>query len=305
MSLVKVGWVPIPPGPEPGFDHADVWFGRGGPRMYVAHTGADRIDVLDCSAQTFLHSLDDLPGVAGVLIDQEHDLLFSSDRACARVSVFRCSDEALLGRAEVGPHPNGLAYDRRRRRLYSCNLGELLGESCTISIIELDTLAVAKELPLPGRPRWAVYDPETDAVYVNIREPAQILVIDAVHASQPRAIDVPAAGPHGLWLDGDRIFCAADDGALITLDRDNGDVLASLPLPGVPDVVMHEPSLKRLYVAIGDPGLVCSFDSDRLEQIEAIPTERGAHTIGWDPAGRTLYAFCPESSAAAVYQERL
>ena len=31
------------------------------------------------------------------------------------------------------------------------------------------------ELPLPGRPRWAVYDPERDAVYVNIREPAQIL----------------------------------------------------------------------------------------------------------------------------------
>ena len=97
-----------------------------------------------------------------MLIDQEHDLLFTSDRGCARVSVFRCSDESLLGRVAVGPHPNGLAYDRRRRRLYSFNLGEPLGESCTASIVDLETISVIAELPLPGRPRWAVYDAERD-----------------------------------------------------------------------------------------------------------------------------------------------
>jgi hypothetical protein len=36
------------------------------------------------------------------------ELLFTSDRGAARVSVFRCSDERLLGQVEVGPHPNGL-----------------------------------------------------------------------------------------------------------------------------------------------------------------------------------------------------
>ena len=66
MSLSRVGFLPIPPGGEPGFDHADVHRPSG--RMYVAHTGADRVDVLDCRARTFLRSLPDLPGVAGVLI---------------------------------------------------------------------------------------------------------------------------------------------------------------------------------------------------------------------------------------------
>ena len=70
------------------------------------------MDVLDCAERTFLRSLPDLPGVAGVLIDEEHGLLFTTDRAAARLSVFRCSDERLLGQVEVGPHPNGLAYDR-------------------------------------------------------------------------------------------------------------------------------------------------------------------------------------------------
>jgi hypothetical protein len=303
MSLVRTGFISIPPGANPGFDHADV--SVRGRRMYVAHTGADRIDVLGCDSRTYLHALPaELPGVAGVLIDQDHDLLFSSDRAAARVSVFRCSDEQLLGQVEVGPHPNGLAYDRERRRLYSFNLGEPLGEDCTASVVELDSLRVIAELPLPGRPRWAVYDDEREVIYANIQRPAEVAVIDCVRAAIARTLDVPSEGPHGLCLDAGRLFCAADGGALVVLDRDSGALLESLPLPGVPDVVMHDSDLRRLYVAIGDPGLVCSFDSTHLEQIETVETERGAHTSGWDPVDRCLYAFCPGSDGVAVYEER-
>jgi DNA-binding beta-propeller fold protein YncE len=304
VSLVRAGFIPIPPGAKPGFDHADVH--RSSRRMYVAHTGADRIDVLDCEARTYLHALpSELPGVAGVLIHEEHDLLFSSDRGAARVSVFRGSDQQLLGQTEVGPHPNGLAYDRQRRHLYSFNLGEPLGENCTASVVELDSLRVISELPLPGRPRWAVYDPQRDVVYANIQTPAQIAVIDCERTVIERALEVPSEGPHGLWLDSGRLFCAADGGDLVVLDRESGEVLASLPLPGVPDVVMHDPDLRRLYVAVGEPGVVCSFDSERLEQVEAVETEQGAHTTGWDPVGRALYVFCPGSGGAAVYEERV
>jgi DNA-binding beta-propeller fold protein YncE len=303
VSLVRAGFIPIPPGAKPGFDHADVFRGRR--RIYVAHTGADRVDVLDCEARTYLYALPaELPGVAGVLIDEEHDLLFSSDRGAGRVSVFRCSDEQLLGQVEVGPHPNGLAYDRRRRRLYSFNLGEPLGENCTSSLVDLDSMRVIGELPLPGRPRWALYDEERDVVYANIREPAEIAVIDCEHAAIERRLAVPSAGPHGLWLDSGRLFCAADGGALFVLGRDGGEVIASLPLPGVPDVVMHDPDLRRLYVGIGEPGLVCSFDSERLEQLETVETEPGAHTTCWDSTDRYLYVFCPASGGAAVYEER-
>jgi DNA-binding beta-propeller fold protein YncE len=271
--------------------------------MYVAHTGADRVDVLDCHTHNFLRSLPGLPGVAGVLIDEAHDLLFTSDRGAARVSVFRCSDQQLLGQVAVGPNPNGLAYDHRRRRLYAFNLGEPLGEGCTASVVDIDAMAVVAELPLPGRPRWAIYDEERDRVYANIREPAEILVIDCEQLEIERQLAVPAAGPHGLWLDRGRLFCAADESALVVLDRDSGELAASLPLPGVPDVVMHDPELARLYVAIGEPGVVCSFDSDRLEPLDMVATEPGAHTIGWDPEGLCLYVFCPVSGGVIVFEE--
>jgi DNA-binding beta-propeller fold protein YncE len=272
--------------------------------MYVAHTGADRVDVLDCGQRAFVRSLTDLPGVAGVLVDEEHDLLFTSDRGAARVSVFRCSDESLLGQAPVGPHPNGLAYDRLRRRLYSFNLGDPVGESCTSSVVDLESMQPVAEIMLPGRPRWALYDPERDVVFANIRDPAEIVVIDCAEVAVARSLPVPAAGPHGLWLDQGRLFCAADEGALVVLDRDSGAVRGSLPLPGTPDVVMLDPALARVYVAIGDPGVVCSFDTRLLELAETVPTERGAHTLGWDPDGRALYVFCPETGGAAVFEER-
>ncbi len=303
MSLVRAGLIPIPQGAKPGFDHADIF--PTGRRMYVAHTGADRIEVLDCATRSHLHALPtELPGVAGVLIEEDHDLLFSSDRAAARVSVFCCSDEQVLGQVEVGPHPNGLAYDRQRRRLYSFNLGEPVGENCTASVVELSSMDVIAELSLPGRPRWAVYDEERDVMYANIRQPEEIAVIDCARVEIVGALQVPSSGPHGLWLDSRRLFCAADGGAVLVLDRDSGEVLASLPLPGAPDVVMHDPELRRLYVAIGEPGVVCSFDSDRLEQVETVVTEQGAHTIGWDPVDRCLYVFCPGSGGAALYEER-
>jgi DNA-binding beta-propeller fold protein YncE len=303
VTLVRTGFVPLPAGAKPGFDHADTY--RPGARMYVAHTGADRVDVIDLERQAFLRSLPDLPGVAGVLIDEEDALLFTSDREAARVSIFRCSDEQQLGQVEVGPHPNALAYDFRRRPLYSFNLGEPLGENCTASVVDVDSLQVVAELPLPGRPRWAIYDGERDRVYANIREPAQIAVIDAERLVIERTFAVASDGPHGLWLDSGRLFCAADGGALVILDRDGGEVLASLPLPGVPDVVWHDADMRRLYVAIGEPGVVCSFDSDQIEQVETVETEAGAHTLGWDPDGRRLYVFCSASGGAAVFEERV
>jgi DNA-binding beta-propeller fold protein YncE len=300
--LERAGFIELPPGRKPGFDHADV--SRTNRRMYVAHTGADRVEVLDCAEKRYLHALAELPGVAGVLIDETDDLLFTSDRGCARVSVFRCSTEELLGQATVGPHPNGLAYDSGRRRLYAFNLGDPPGEGCTASVVDIDAMRVLAEFPLPGRPRWALYDRERDRVYVNIRDPAEISVIDPGAMEIGVALPVPPAGPHGLWLDHGRLFCAADEGELVVLDRDDGRVLGQRPLPGVPDVVMHDPELRRLYVAVGDPGTVWSFDSDTLEQVETLETERGAHTIGLDPVDHCLYVFCPGSGGAAVYAER-
>lgn len=305
MTLTRTGFVRIPPGPKPGFDHADTYRAAAdGARMYVGHTGADRVDVIDCASRSWLRSLAGHPGVAGVLVDAAADLLFTSDRAADQVSVYRCSDETLLARISVGAHPNGLAFDRNGGQLFSFNLGEPIGENCTASVIGLAGQRVIATIDLPGRPRWAVWEQATNQVYANIRDPAKIVVIDPASHQIARQIAVPADGPHGLWIDGEWLYCAADGNALVILHRDTGEVRAVLPLPGTPDVVMHDQALRHLYVAVGDPGVIAVADTSSPQIIEVVPTEAGAHTLGTDPDRHTVYAFLPGSGGAAVYEDR-
>jgi len=92
VTLRAAGFIALPGGERSGFDHADTYLDPAGSRLYVAHTAQNAVDVIDCGADMHLRTIGDLPGVAGVLIDSDRDLLFTSDRATARVSVFRCSD---------------------------------------------------------------------------------------------------------------------------------------------------------------------------------------------------------------------
>lgn len=80
--------------------------------------------------------------------------------------------------------------------------------------------------------------------------------------------------------------------------------MADLPLAGSPDVIFLDPTLRQLYVAIGDPGLVEVFDVDRLEPVDTVATQRGAHTIALDPDRHRVYAFLPLTHRAAVFAAR-
>src|SRR5439155_4211554 len=206
------------------FDHADTYLTRTGNRLYVAHTGGDRVDVLDCRSGAYIGAITDLPGVAGVLIDSEQDLLFTSDRTAGRVSLLRCSDQTLIDRVPVGPRPNALAYDQRFRRLFSFNLGDPAGTNCTASVVSIEERRVTATIALPGRPRWAMSDDSSRSVYVNIAEPAMIGVIGADVLMMSGAFPVPAAGPHGLaFVPGGRsatLWCAAVARTPLGIDPD-------------------------------------------------------------------------------------
>jgi len=83
---------------------------------------------------------------------------------------------------------------------------------------------------------------------------------------------------------------------------ETGHVEKSAPLSGVPDVVFFNAELNHVYVAVGDPGVIDVFDALALHRIATVKTGPGAHTIGFDAARNTVYAFLPESHAAAVYR---
>ena len=72
-------------------------------------------------------------------------------------------------------------------------------------------------------------------------------------------------------------------------------------LSGPPDVVLFDPASDRLYVAVGDPGVIDVFDAADFERLESYPTEKGAHTIAFDPETSRIFAFLPATHRAAAF----
>ena len=99
------------------------------------------------------------------------------------------------------------------------------------------------------------------------------------------------------------VLLPCDAGVLLEVDADSGAILGAEPLAGVPDVVFLDAALDRLYVAIGDPGVIEVFDTRPLRRHQTVPTEPGAHTLSFDATRHVVCAFLPASHRAAVYED--
>jgi DNA-binding beta-propeller fold protein YncE len=304
MSLKSQGFIELPENSQPGgFDHAA--FHAQTNRLYIAHTSNDRIDIIDCSEDSYLYSIPNLKGVAGALVSDEMNLVFTSNRGENSVGIFSPLDERKLLKISVGIHPNGLSFDPKRGLLLAANVGDpnILG-SFTVSMVDILKKVMIHDVLVPGRTRWTIFDPKTREFFVNISEPALIVTIAAGQPDRiARTIEIPAEGPHGLDMDVStrQMFCACDNGKLISINPASGKILGSAELSGKPDVIFFNSMLRHLYFAVGDPGVIDVFDTGTLIRLATVPTEKGAHTLGFDPKRNKVYALLPHSHCAQVF----
>ena len=304
MSLKLKGYILLPAHKQTGgFDHAAVH--RTSRQLYVAHTANDAIDVIDCSSDRYVRSIPNLAGVAGALVSEERTLVFTSNRGEDTVSIFSRDAEEQAVKIGVGVRPNGLSFDPTRGLLLAANVGDPdIPNSFTLSIVDVESRRMIHSIPVPGRTRWTIFDPASNCFYVNLADPFQIVVVDASNPTHVmRSMEIPAKGPHGLDFDpkSNRLFCACDAGKLFAVEASSGKILLEADLSGTPDVIFFNAALKHLYVAVGDPGVIDLFETDSLNHIDTIPTEKGAHTIGFDATQNKVYAFLPESHRASIY----
>jgi DNA-binding beta-propeller fold protein YncE len=304
MALQRSREIDLPPHTNAGgFDHAAIHAATA--RLYVAHTANDALDVIDGVHDRYLHSIPNLASVAGALVSDHHNLVFTSNRGENTVGIFSPEREAKLVKVAVGVKPNGLAFAPVHGLLLAANVGDpAVADSYTVSLVDVAHQRLIASIPVPGRTRWTIFDEQSATFFVNIAKPAQIVAITATEPTRiAHIIDVSCDGPHGLDFDAatHRLFCACDGQALITLDAHSGVVINRVPLSGVPDVVFFNAALHHLYVAIGDPGVIDVFDTKAMTLLESVPTEPGAHTLAFDATQNKVYAFLPQTHRALVF----
>jgi DNA-binding beta-propeller fold protein YncE len=263
--------------------------------------------VIDCCQHKYLRSIPNVTGVAGVLVSDEKGMVFTSNRGENTVGIFSHGEDQDLQKIKVGGKPNGLAFNYSSNMLLAANVPKPNSrEAATVSIVDMTQKTMTADIPVPGRTRWAVFDPESERFYVNIADPSQIAFLDAKDPDGlAGSYQIPAVGPHGLDLDprGRRLFCACDGGRLYIIDLETEKVSKVSELAGPPDVIFYNSQFGHLYVTIGHPSVIQIFDTNTLKEVQVVKTETGTHTIGFNQETNRVYAFMPESHRASIYEE--
>ena len=253
-------------------------------RLYI--TRGDHVDVLDDATGKQIGTISGLHGTHGVALDPGGKLGYVSDGGGNQVLVFDRSSLATVTTIPAGTNPDCIIYDPATRTVWAFN-----GRSHDATVIDATSHKVVATVPLPGKPEFAVADGK-GLIYDNIEDKSEIVRIDAnskkVTAEWPTGCDSPS----GLAFDasGERLFPVCDGKKMSILDAHSGKVLATATIGDGPDAAGWSAKNKLAFASCGEGVLsVVDAASPGYETIEALPTQRGARTMAYDPATDRVY----------------
>lgn len=270
MALKFVGTIPIPDSVGSSFDHGA--FDPKTRRVFVAHTGGDRVEVIDHDVGKHLATLQGFKEVAGVVADD--GVVPVTIRGAASMAVVDAQSLEPRDVFKTGPKPNGVAIAARRSLAIAASIGDDTDRP-KIRVISLDGLQ-QYAVELPGAPRWCVTDTDTKRVFLAIREPSMVLVAQLPELTNVEHWKIRAGGSHGLEIDHQhsRLYVACDDKVLTEIDIGTGQVSNECPIAGAPDVLFLNPATGLVHVAIGRPGLVESVDPRSGKSVQTMTGPR-------------------------------
>jgi DNA-binding beta-propeller fold protein YncE len=294
MPLKSLGVIEIPNGRDSDFDHAA--FDPKTRRVFIAHTARDCIDVIDHDAQRHIATLPGFPGVAGAVADEGE--ILTTNRGAATITWFDAATYKVKAVFPSGPRPNGAAIIKRMGIGIAACIGDA-HQGPVLQIINLNDVT-QRAIDLPGRPRWCVTDADAERIYLCIREPSMVLVARLPDFSDVMHWKLPSGGAHGLDIDHrhQRLYAACDDGALVEIDSNVGEITNAWPIAGAPDVTFFNPSTGLVHVAIGEPGLVETINP-QTDATDRTITGRGAHTTAIVVPDQ-LYVISPEHGGVLI-----
>ncbi len=276
------------PGPAVRFDYQDV--DGDARRLYVAHLGANEVDVVDLDTLQPVRTIAGVAQVHGVRLAPDIHRLFATATGTNEVVTIDTGTLRIVGRAPTGKFPDGAGYDPLRHLLAVSNKN---GGSETVLDARAGT--VLRTIPLGREVGNVAYDPTSEGMLVAVRPPDELVAFDPLTGTVTKRIRLPGChGAHGVAVDAAtrRAFVACEDNArLSVVDLDTDRQVALEQVGPDPDVVALDAELTRLYVA-AESGVVSVFDIGRHGTVHKLGEGRlasRAHTIAIDPRSHRVF----------------
>ncbi len=299
VPLTKVGEVPLPQ--EQGKALVDLLSvdTRAG-RLYVPHTSANSLDVIDLRDSKVLGSVRDLPRIKGVTLTADPALVFTSNGGDGTVTAVDVEQLRALNKIRVGGRPDAIDYDPLHDLVIVS-----LAASKKVALIERKTSKVAALIDLPGDPELMAVDAKGGKVYLAIHDKDSVVAIDVGRrevVSTYRGCDIKA--PTGVAYDSEqgRLFVASK-GQLNIIDVLLDRCLGVVDIGSGTDQIAINPHTHHLYTANAGSKNLSVVDIVTLKPLGIVGTGPGAATLAVDPTTDKVYVALGPSGLIAIYHD--
>jgi DNA-binding beta-propeller fold protein YncE len=267
-----------------GFDY--IVFDSSSNRLYVSH--GDSVDVLDADSGKQLGQIRDTPGIHGVAIVAKLHRGFTTNGGDSSVSVFDTHSLRTIKKLRVPKGPDFVFYDPSTNRVLVCH-----EDAAAITLIDPARAVAVGRIDLGGGPEAAVISGK-GVGFVNIEAAAAVVSFD------PRTLSVrtkwPIQGcsaPVPLAIDNSnsRLFIGCRSKVLAVMNADNGKVITTLPIGDTVDAVIFDTDSRTIFASTGDGtiSVIHQENADQYRLIGAIPTQKSAKTMAFDPITKRLF----------------
>lgn len=225
-------------------------------RLMVSGEHNGYIPVFDYRTGKLIHVITGLKKPHAILIRDDVNRIFVTDGTLGGVKVFNSKTYQPEKFIKLRGDTDSIYYDPSTKDMYVVNGGGDIHQSYSfVSIINTDSEQVVGEIKIDGDTLEALrFEPGNPTMYQN--NPAKNLVdvvnrdTRSVEATWPLTLGKDAAA---MSLDSahHRLFVGCRSGVIIVFDTETGKELKSLPIGGVVDDMIFDPSNQRIYAICG------------------------------------------------------
>jgi DNA-binding beta-propeller fold protein YncE len=272
------------PGDDSRFDYESLDPERG--LLFIAHLGAGEVVEVDIHTRQVVRTIPNLPQAHEVLVVPELSRVYVTATGQNRLVILDEDTGAVIGQADTGDYPDGIAYDPTRGAVWTTN-----ESGGTETVVDAVTAQVRGSVALGGE---VAYDPAADQMLVAVQGTGDLAAIDPGTLAVTGRLELPGCrGGHGLALDSPArlAFVACEDNALLlTVDLAAWQVTGTNPVGKQPDVLAYDQGAQRLYVA-AESGTVSVLDRQggHLTAVGSGHLADDAHVAAVDPSSHHTY----------------
>jgi YVTN family beta-propeller protein len=219
-----------------------------------------------------------------------------------RVDVVSVESGKLVGSIADTEGVHGIAFAPDLNRGYTSN-----GRANSVTVFDLDTLKVIKEVKIPGRnPDAILYEPAGKHVFTFNGASKDVTVLDASSLAVIATMPVPDK-PEFAAQDGrGQIFLniESDPGQMVVIDTQKLAIKSTWPLPGCnsPSGLAIDGAHHRLF-SVCDGKVMAVTDAVNGKQVALVPIGEHPDAAGYDQKRGLVYSSNGEGTLSVVRQD--